>query len=293
MRAKGGWRFWAFAVVLPSAVLGVVAGALAVSWLLKPEAAAGTAPAPVVAARAPDGRAVQLIERAARGQYTDALTLTAPDSLTKEILHKRIGEFAPTVTAAHELPNEQMLVWVTYARAAKRLHAHYLITMSDAGITAVEGPFAPMNGYGTFDLDIYAEDGHRIQASSLRGQGLILVAPRRPNPDLPPLLEELRQEAERGGARFILAMDTAAPAWDDYARSQGYNGPIWRVKGNLERFPTISAFPFQGMVGILVDRSGLVVAPFSVVEPVRYGRPDEELTALLPTILKAYGLTPN
>lgn len=293
MSRRAGWAFWVLAIVLPALALGVIAGSMTVSWLYPDHPAETRKPSvsSMSTVLVQEESAAKLIERAANSRYTEALSLAAAGTLTRDLLNERVTVFHPTVISAATLPDGQALVWVEYRRNGKILRAHYLVRMGDDGISGLDGPYAPLGGYAALGMDIYSEDGRLIDRGALRGKGLILVTPRRPDPYLPPVLEELRLEAEKWGVIFVLALDTASPDWLRYARAQGYNGTIWRIKGNLDTIPALAPFPFMGATGLLVDRDGMAVAPLSAIDPPRYGRDPDELTAILALIIKAFRLS--
>jgi hypothetical protein len=320
MLARGSWLFWGLAAAVVAVFLGVAMGTVAVRWLYpglssgasrmqEPAAAAdpvspgaggsggsgaggsGGSGAGAPAVIRPEETAARLITRAAGGMHADALALAAPGALSRDTLKERIEAFQPRVRSSALLPDGQALVWVNYKRGTRQAKGYYLVTVGKEGVTALAGPFAPLDGYRSFQMEVFDEFRNKIDPKVYKGKGLVLVAPRQPDPYLPPLLEDLRIAAEESGVYFVLALDTASPDWLRYARAQGYNGLIWRVKGNLETLPAVAPFSVLGAVGILIDREGVAVAPFAVLDPSRYGREWSEAASLLPAIVRAFGLT--
>ncbi|HLN65385.1 MAG TPA: hypothetical protein VK464_28005, partial [Symbiobacteriaceae bacterium] len=71
-----------------------------------------------------------------------------------------------------------------------------------------------------------------------------------------------------------------------------WQGPVWRVKARLEDVPLVSRANLLGAYGVLVDREGYAVASAGVLDPLRYGLPDQTPLGLAEPVLKAYGLLP-
>lgn len=282
MAARREWAFWGLALLCPAALLWLFSRSITVDWLV-PVAEPRPAYMPAIMTRAET--AARFVELLAAGDWQGAEALAGP--LETGLLRRRVTSFAPAVTSSAILPDGDALVWVTYRMDGQFRRGYYLVEVEQG---RVEGPFAPDGGYRPFALSaLDGATGRPVSLPDYHGRGLILVTPRRPDPQLPTWLEAVRKEALAWGVHVVLAVDTAAPDYQAYARKMGYEGPVWRVKGNLENVRTVSSFSLLGATGLLVDRTGTVVAPLSALDPARYGQ--EDLLPVLPQLLKAFGLT--
>lgn len=308
--------FWTVTAMLVLGAISATVAMVTVTWLYPqgrgqsvastasatPPAAEPTAPAAAaqpLRTAAPTGleerAAVEVIRLASIGDLRGALALTA--GLTEPQL-KAVTGLSPTPVSAAPLPAAngspaEMLVWTQYRLDGLPARGAYTVAVADGKVTALAGPLAPAGGYARLPWTPLDEQARKVDPATYSARGLILVAPRTPEPGLAETMAQLQREYQARGVDVVLVIDVRSPDWISVARAAGFQGPVWRVKGRLEDVPAVSPGLFLGAVGLLVDREGFVVASLTALDPSRYGLTETVTpSAVAPAVLKAYGLTP-
>jgi hypothetical protein len=266
----------------------------------KPSAAAaprpsqGAAPSTVKAGSPEEQVVLDLFRLASAGDMAGALKLTA--GLTEESLKSQVYRHTPTVARIAHLPSPagttRMLVWVEYRLPGLPTRGLYDVTVQKGKVTAITGPLTPEGGYARFALQPQDEQGRPVDLNAYAGRALLLFSPRAPEPGLAALLTSLQATYGPRGIDVVLVLDIRSPDWLAAARQGGWQGPVWRVKARLEDVPLVSRANLLGAYGVLVDREGYAVASAGVLDPLRYGLPDQTPLGLAEPVLKAYGLLP-
>jgi hypothetical protein len=90
-----------------------------------------------------------------------------------------------------------------------------------------------------------------------------------------------------------LVIDVGAPDWIATARKEGFTGPIWRLKGQLDRIPVVTPGLLEGAVGLLIDKDGYAVGSLPLLDPTAYDLFDKEPAQIAVQVLTAWGLIPT
>jgi hypothetical protein len=315
---------WVASFVLVAGALSAAVGTATVQWLYPktapgavaapapvaaPVAAPGAvaAPAPVaapVAAPAParptqagpvETVALESIRLAGDGNVAGTLALTAPGAVSEASV-QQLARLRPTPLRAARLPGAagepvSVLVWADYRREdGKQAHGVYQVAVTGEKVTGITGPVAPDGGYRPLPLEPLDEKAHKVDMAQYKGKGLVLWAPRNPEPGLAEAMAALQGAYASQGVAVVLVLDVPAPDWLASARQGGFQGPVWRIKGRLEDVPVPSKGIFLGATGVLVNRDGLVVASLAALDPGRYALLDQPVQSIARAVFEAYGL---
>jgi len=239
--------------------------------------------------------ALELVRAAAAGDLRKALGLTIGVAQTS--LTEQLTAFAPVPYRAGTLPSEpgvpaNLLVWATYKRGGVPARGAFQISVENDKVVQVNGPLAPDGGYAPLPWEPLDEDARKIDLTLYRGRGLVLVAPRAPEPGLIEAMTQIHNEYQKLGVEVVLVIDIRSPDWIGSARAGSFKGPVWRIKGRLEDAPVVSPGRMLGATGLLIDPEGLVVASLTVLDPNRYGIQEQTPMAIARKVFRAYGLLP-
>ncbi|HLO01731.1 MAG TPA: hypothetical protein VK191_01250, partial [Symbiobacteriaceae bacterium] len=94
------------------------------------------------------------------------------------------------------------------------------------------------------------------------------------------------------GVTVALVIDVGAPDWITAARKEGFTGPVWRLKGQLDRVPVVTPGLLDGAIGLLIDKDGYAVGSLPLLDPTAYDLFDKEPAQIAVQVLQAYGLIP-
>jgi len=239
--------------------------------------------------------AVELIRVASLGDIRKALGLAV--GVPQAILTQQLTGFAPIPYRTGTLPSEpghpaSLLVWATYRREGDPARGAYQVSVADGKVVHVNGPLAPEGGYAPLPFEPLDEQARKIDLALYRGRGLVLVAPRAPEPGLLEAMVQIHNDYQKQGVEVVLVLDIRSPDWIGTARNGGFQGPIWRIKARLEDVPVVSPGRMMGATGLLVDPEGFVVSSLTVLDPSRYGVQDQAPAEIAGDVLRAYGLLP-
>lgn len=239
--------------------------------------------------------AIEMIRSAATGDIRKALGLSV--GVSQASLTEQLARLAPTPIRAGTLPSEaggptSLLVWTTYTRDGQPSRGAYQVAVSDGKVVEVNGPLVPDGGYAPLPWQPLDEQARKIDLSLYRGRGLVLFAPRAPEPGLLEAMTSIQRDYQKLGIEVVLVIDIRSPDWITTARHGGFQGPVWRVKARLEDVPVVSPGRMFGASGLLIDPDGHVVASLAVLDPSRYGLPEQEPYGVAEAVFRAYGLLP-
>jgi hypothetical protein len=312
--------FWTLCIIAVAGAVSAVVATATVTWLYPrqyaaaapqpaPQATVAQPPVPLTAtpvtatpqAAAPAATtqagqtAMELIRRAAAADLPGALALAGP-AITEADLRSQVTRLFPLPVRTAPLPGLEatspLLVWVDYRREGRQARGVYEVRVGGGKVQNLKGPLAPEGGYAPIALEMQTEQGRPVDLATYKGQGLLLVSPRVPEPGLAETLVQMTAAYGPRGIAVVLVTDIRSPDWVAAARQAGYTGPVWRAKGRLEDVPLVSKGRLLGAYGVLVDREGYAVASLAVLDPLHYDLTDQTPEQIAPTVLQAYGLLP-
>lgn len=301
--------FWASTALLVLGALSAVISMATLRWLYPARLAerppdvvapapASTPPQVSDAPPAPIGPEEQLaltvLRLAGSGDVESALASTA--NLTAQGLTEQVARLKAVPLQAARLPGAgpevPVLAWAHYTRDGARARGSYILKVSGDRVTGLDGPLSPQGGYKVPEVPLSDDRNRKIDLTQFRGRSLLLVSPRTPEPGLAETLADLERLHGPQGVTIVLVIDIRSPDWKAAARSQGFKGPVWLLKGNIESVPVINQGRLLGAVGLLIDRDGLAVSSLTALDPRRYGLADSSVLDVAPAVLRAYNLLP-
>jgi hypothetical protein len=209
---------------------------------------------------------------------------------------KNLQRLRPTPLRAARLPGDdassgEVLVWTSYQHPDGGSGTGPILVRYVGGRpVAAVGPLVPPGGYARPELDLRDEKGRRLPEGETTGKSLLLIAPRRPEAGLGYTLTSLQKRLAPHGVTVALVIDIGAPDWIATARKEGFQGPVWRLKGQLDRVPVVTPGLLDGAIGLLIDPNGYAVGSLSLLDPTRYDLFDREPAQIAEQVLQAWGL---
>lgn len=213
-----------------------------------------------------------------------------------QFVSQSLVKLAPQPIRANLLPggNDQtgtVLVWTNYTRPdGSAGNGPLLIQYQNGRPMSITGPLVPPGGYTRPELTLLDEKSRRLPPSAYQGKPLILIAPRRPEAGLGYTLTSLQETLAPHGVTVALVIDVGAPDWISAARKEGFTGPIWRLKGQLDRIPVVTPGQLDGAIGLMLDKDGYAVGSLPLLNPTTYDLFDKEPAQIAVQVLQAYGL---
>jgi hypothetical protein len=185
----------------------------------------------------------------------------------------------------------EVLVWTSYQLPdGGSGTGPILVRYAGGRPVEVVGPLVPPGGYTRPELDLRDENGRRLPQGETTGKPLLLIAPRRPEAGLGYTLTSLQKRLAPHGVTVALVIDIGAPDWIATARKEGFQGPVWRLKGQLDQVPVVTPGWLDGAVGLLIDPNGYAVGSLPLLDPTRYNLFDREPAQIAEQVLQAWGL---
>jgi hypothetical protein len=207
-----------------------------------------------------------------------------------------LTKLAPQPLRASPLPGATdrtgtILVWTTYTRPdGTPGSGPLLVQFQDGRPKSITGPLVPPGGYTRPTFTLLDEQSRRLPAAAYQGKPLLLIAPRRPEAGLGYLLTSLHQALAPHGVTVALVIDVGAPDWIAAARKEGFTGPVWRLKGQLDQIPVVTPGLLEGAAGLLIDPDGYAVGSLTLLDPTAYDLFDKEPAQIAVQVLTAWGL---